>query len=507
MRHEATQQIPTASRVRLCQTVKMKRFFTFLVIVWTFSQTAVIAASFNCAEAKRVIDNAICASPKVSALDSKMADAYNDALQRAGDKEAFRKEGRLWIQNVRDKCTDEKCLIEVYETRIAALIPAVGGNAATHPNSRDPALFYRGAVYGIGDGLRSNCEAYPNGIPVWIWGNREAVDIADVMSRTGRMLKVTGTYQNGTKATYWFFRKKEDCEAATRDEKVDQESGEAAAAPLVNDGSTPGRSGQLLASLSVAKSAYEVKDYARAFRLFKLLAEQGSSEAQAYLGLMYEYGQGVKADLFEAFRFYRSASEQGEAWAQTNLGIAYLNGRGTTKNETEAARWFRRAALQGKTKAQEALGQMYNQGKGVPKSHKEVIEFINPSNLKYISALEKDYKNRIHFQSKEAERIIRDFNIDCNAPQKNGHYLPLINLLYARLATADRSDMWIETAIQDYEGVIRIIDSVHTPTKILHTNAVFQINKWGELRPTGDIRTEAIRNACFDSHGPIWLLK
>lgn len=259
--------------------------------------------------------------------------------------------------------------------------------------------------------------------------------------------------------------------------------------------------------LSDAEKALKEKDYATAFRLFKPLAEQGNSEAQANLGLMYELGRGVNKDFFEAFKWYRSAAEQGTAWAQTNLGLAYASGRGTEKDYKEAAKWFRRAALQGSTRAQEALGAMYNNGRGVPLDHKAAAEWINPSNLMYIVKLEKDYRKRIHFESAKAERIVRDFNIDCNAPQKNGHYLPLINLLYARLATADREDMWIETAVQERGGEVRIIDSLRTPKEVLHANAVFQINKWGELHPMGSIRAEAVRNACFDSHGPIWLLK
>lgn len=261
------------------------------------------------------------------------------------------------------------------------------------------------------------------------------------------------------------------------------------------------------ASLSAAEKALKEKDYATAFRLFKPLAEQGNAEAQASLGLMYGLGQGVNKDFVEAFKWYRSAAEQGNSWAQANLGFAYVNGLGTKKDDKEAAKWLRSAALQGGTRAQEVLGAMYNQGRGVPQGHKEAVEWINPSNLKYIAKLETDYRKRVYFESAKAERIVRDFNIDCNAPRKNGHHLPLINLLYARLATADRKDMWLETTVQERDGDVRIVDSLRTPEKILNTNAVFQINKWGELRHMGSIKAEAVRNACFDSHGPIWLLE
>lgn len=259
--------------------------------------------------------------------------------------------------------------------------------------------------------------------------------------------------------------------------------------------------------LSAAEKALREKDYATAFSLFKPLAEQGNPEAQANLGLMYEHGRGVDKDFFEAFKWYRLAAKQEAAWAQVNLGLAYINGRGTEKDDKEASKWFRSAALQGNTRAQEILGAMYNQGRGVPNGRKEVVEWINPSNSMYIVKLEKDYKKRIHFESARAEQIIRSFNIDCKASQKNGHYLPLINLLYARLAATDKEEMWMETTVQERDGEVRITDSLRTPKEAMDARDVFQINKWGELYPMGSIRAEAVRNACFDSYGPIWLLK
>ncbi|HPL80431.1 MAG TPA: sel1 repeat family protein, partial [Burkholderiaceae bacterium] len=42
-----------------------------------------------------------------------------------------------------------------------------------------------------------------------------------------------------------------------------------------------------------AIAAYNRKDYATALRLFRPMAEQGYSDAQSNLGLMYEEGKGV----------------------------------------------------------------------------------------------------------------------------------------------------------------------------------------------------------------------
>lgn len=80
------------------------------------------AASFDCALASSRIDNAICASPQVSALDSELDAAYRAALIRSADQEAVRVAQRSWLKTTRNKCQDDDaCLVAVYRQRIAAL--------------------------------------------------------------------------------------------------------------------------------------------------------------------------------------------------------------------------------------------------------------------------------------------------------------------------------------------------------------------------------------------------
>jgi hypothetical protein len=45
-------------------------------------------------------------------------------------------------------------------------------------------------------------------------------------------------------------------------------------------------------------------------------AEKGDAEAQFYLGVMYENGNGVLKDYTEAVKWYRKAADQGAAAAQ-----------------------------------------------------------------------------------------------------------------------------------------------------------------------------------------------
>jgi len=122
-----------------------------------------------------------------------------------------------------------------------------------------------------------------------------------------------------------------------------------------------------LVTIEDADKAYDRGDYKTAYRFLKPLAEQGNAYAQDYLGVMYEYGQGVPQDYVEAVKWFRKAAEQGNAPAQTNLGMMYEDGRGTPQDYTEAARWYRKAADQGWPTGQGFLGALYTFGTGVPK--------------------------------------------------------------------------------------------------------------------------------------------
>ena len=111
-------------------------------------------------------------------------------------------------------------------------------------------------------------------------------------------------------------------------------------------------------------------------RWYRLAAEQGVAEAQAFLGVRYATGRGVPEDDREAVRWYRLAAEQGDASAQLNLGFMHANGRGVPQDDREAVRWFRLAAEQGDASAQFNLGNMYRTGEGVPQDDREAVRWF-----------------------------------------------------------------------------------------------------------------------------------
>lgn len=114
--------------------------------------------------------------------------------------------------------------------------------------------------------------------------------------------------------------------------------------------------------------AYEIGDYADAFRDWLPLAKAGDVAAMRNIGTLYRLGQGVARDPVQAASWYRKAADLGFARAQSNLGELYLTGEGVKRDAAEAARWFHSAASQGDGLAAFSLAQLYEKGEGVSRS-------------------------------------------------------------------------------------------------------------------------------------------
>ena len=102
-------------------------------------------------------------------------------------------------------------------------------------------------------------------------------------------------------------------------------------------------------------TAYNIGDYATSLAEWVPLAEQGNSNAQYKLGVMYRQGTGVPLDSFEAVTWYLAAAKQGHARAQSNLGFMYRTGRGVTQSNLHAYMWYQVANLHGYANARKWL--------------------------------------------------------------------------------------------------------------------------------------------------------
>ncbi len=71
-----------------------------------------------------------------------------------------------------------------------------------------------------------------------------------------------------------------------------------------------------MSSYQKGMDAYDRGDYDTALKEFRPLAEQGHTEAQWSLGVMYERGRGVPKDYVQAYRWYTLAASQGDDLAE-----------------------------------------------------------------------------------------------------------------------------------------------------------------------------------------------
>ncbi len=115
--------------------------------------------------------------------------------------------------------------------------------------------------------------------------------------------------------------------------------------------------------------AFKDKDFYRAERIWLPLAQGGNSKAQFFLGVLYE---SASNDRNKATHWYQRAAEQGYSDAQHNLGLVYARGLGVKKNIPKAIKWWRSAGLKGNSDSQYNLGIIYATGaKGVSQNFKE----------------------------------------------------------------------------------------------------------------------------------------
>ncbi|MGB5320282.1 MAG: tetratricopeptide repeat protein [Eudoraea sp.] len=112
-------------------------------------------------------------------------------------------------------------------------------------------------------------------------------------------------------------------------------------------------------------AAYQANNLPLAYKEFLTAAEEGHSDSQFNVALMYEQGLGVHKDEKEAVLWYGKSASQGNAAAQFNLGVLYENGRGTAIDYERANEWYRKASVQGDPLAIGNLGMLYVRGQGV----------------------------------------------------------------------------------------------------------------------------------------------
>ena len=98
--------------------------------------------------------------------------------------------------------------------------------------------------------------------------------------------------------------------------------------------------GARVSALTEGERAYARHDYVRAAPLLLAEAEQGSPNAQTYIGYMYQNGFGVPQNYVAAAGWLNEAAQHGQPTAQFLLGLLFDKGFGVPQDWVQAETWL-----------------------------------------------------------------------------------------------------------------------------------------------------------------------
>jgi uncharacterized protein len=78
-------------------------------------------ASFDCSHATTSVEKLICADQGLSQLDENLSRTYQEVLRSMPKLTGLKQEQAKWLREVRDLCTDGKCLEREYRNRLVAI--------------------------------------------------------------------------------------------------------------------------------------------------------------------------------------------------------------------------------------------------------------------------------------------------------------------------------------------------------------------------------------------------
>lgn len=105
-----------------------------------------------------------------------------------------------------------------------------------------------------------------------------------------------------------------------------------------------------------ATKAFAKKEYERAAKLFKPLAEKGNALAQYRIAKMHQMGLGVSKDTKQAKKWGQLAAKQGNADAQALMGNLYYKADGgEAADVVRAYAWYDISAEQGNAEAKKEI--------------------------------------------------------------------------------------------------------------------------------------------------------
>jgi TPR repeat protein len=96
--------------------------------------------------------------------------------------------------------------------------------------------------------------------------------------------------------------------------------------------------------LALAKFMFENKNDVKAFEVFLKYAEQGNTEAEAWLGRCYMNGIGTSVNYEKAFEYFSKAATKNHPYGINGLGVCKQYGYGTGIDLRAAIDYYKKAA-------------------------------------------------------------------------------------------------------------------------------------------------------------------
>ena len=201
-----------------------------------------------------------------------------------------------------------------------------------------------------------------------------------------------------------------------------------------------------------AREAVQAGDYDKAIQELQPLISEGSPSAEYLLAEIYYSGHG--GDRQQALKWMTASAEQGYTQAQARLGMIYARGDGVPVNNIEAYRWFSLAAK---------LSDPNAKLKTISETNKTVIfKRLSPAERQEAEALVADWKPAgmpVIATPKPSEGVIG----------KIGEVVPGIRIQLAAVKNADEAPReWsrLQQALgAQLEGLVLTVETVDLGTK------------------------------------------
>lgn len=117
-------------------------------------------------------------------------------------------------------------------------------------------------------------------------------------------------------------------------------------------------------------------DYEKAFKYYKMLADNDVPSGLFKVGLFYELGDGVAADSVKAVEYYTRAAELGDGSAMSYLGDFYREGHYVPMDKEKAFQYYVSADSVGSERGSFFVAYSYMEGCGVPVDTAKAIPYL-----------------------------------------------------------------------------------------------------------------------------------